>query len=115
MTEKNTITIEIDADGIGLVTFDQPGRAMNVLNPDLILPFAAVVERLEKEEGIKGLVLVSGKPTFIVGADIDQLTAIETAEEAQALRRPEAPAAPDREERQAGGRRTQRHRIGWRS
>ena len=82
ITHNSAVTVEIDADGIGLVTFDQPGRAMNVLNPDLVLPFAAIVERLEKEEGIKGLVLTSGKPTFIVGADIDQLTAIETAEEA---------------------------------
>ena len=87
MTEKNipnhsAVIVEIDADGIGLVTFDQPGRAMNVLNPELVLPFATVVERLEREEGIKGLVLTSGKPTFIVGADIDQLTAIESAEEA---------------------------------
>ncbi|HEY5971060.1 MAG TPA: 3-hydroxyacyl-CoA dehydrogenase NAD-binding domain-containing protein, partial [Pseudoxanthomonas sp.] len=82
ITHNSAVTVEIDADGIGLVTFDQPGRAMNVLNPDLILPFAAVVERLEKEEGIKGLVLTSGKPSFIVGADIDQLAKIETAEEA---------------------------------
>ena len=82
MTSNNTVTFEIDADGIGLVTFDQPGRAMNVLNPSLVQPFAAIVERLEKEEAIKGLVLTSGKSTFIVGADIDQLTAITTAEEA---------------------------------
>lgn len=82
MTSNNTVTLEIDADGIGLVTFDQPGRAMNVLNPDLVTPFAAIAERLENEDAIKGLVLISGKSTFIVGADIDQLTAITTAEEA---------------------------------
>ncbi len=85
MTTDNTVTLEIDADGIGLVTFDQPGRAMNVLNPSLVEPFTTVVERMEKEEGIKGLVLTSGKSTFIVGADIDQLTAITTAEEAFTL------------------------------
>src|SRR5688572_28701440 len=82
MTQHNTVTLELDADGIGLVTFDQPGRVMNVLNPDLLVPFAAIVERLEREEQIKGLVLTSGKSTFVVGADIDQLTAIETAQEA---------------------------------
>ena len=82
MTANNTVTLAIDADGIGLVTFDQPGRAMNVLNPDLVTPFAAIAERLENEDAIKGLVLTSGKSTFIVGADIDQLTAISTVEEA---------------------------------
>ncbi|WP_108473120.1 3-hydroxyacyl-CoA dehydrogenase NAD-binding domain-containing protein [Rhodanobacter thiooxydans] len=85
MTSNNPVTLEIDADGIGLVIFDQPGRAMNVLNPDLVVPFAAIVERLEQEDAIKGLVLTSGKSTFIVGADIDQLTAITTAEEAFSL------------------------------
>lgn len=82
MTQQSAITVEIDADGIGLVTIDQTGRAMNVLNPDLMTPFAAVVDRLEKEDAIKGLVLTSGKSTFIVGADIDQITTIKTPEEA---------------------------------
>ncbi|QEE25493.1 3-hydroxyacyl-CoA dehydrogenase [Rhodanobacter glycinis] len=82
MTQQSAITVEIDADGIGLVTIDQVGRAMNVLNPDLMTPFAAVVDRLEKEDAIKSLVLTSGKSTFIVGADIDQLTAIKSPEEA---------------------------------
>jgi 3-hydroxyacyl-CoA dehydrogenase/enoyl-CoA hydratase/3-hydroxybutyryl-CoA epimerase len=79
---NNTVHFDIDAGGIGLVTLDQPGRAMNVLNPSLLEPFAAIVDRLEKDEAIKGLVITSGKPTFIVGADIDQLTQIQSAQEA---------------------------------
>jgi len=79
---NNTVTFDVDANGIGLVTIDQPGRAMNVLNPTLVEPFAAIVERFEKDADIKGLVITSGKSTFIVGADIDQLTQIQTAEEA---------------------------------
>ena len=78
-------TLEIDADGIGLVTIDMPGRAMNVLNPTLTAPFAELVQRLETDASLKGLVITSGKPSFIVGADIDQLTQITRAEEAFAL------------------------------
>ncbi|MEY4765177.1 MAG: hypothetical protein RI907_1850, partial [Pseudomonadota bacterium] len=78
-------TLEIDADGIGLVTIDMPGRAMNVLNPTLTAPFGELVTRLEADADLKGLVITSGKPTFIVGADIDQLTQITSAEEAFAL------------------------------
>jgi 3-hydroxyacyl-CoA dehydrogenase/enoyl-CoA hydratase/3-hydroxybutyryl-CoA epimerase len=78
-------TFDIDADGIGLVTIDMPGRAMNVLNPTLTEPFAALVTRLETDADIKGLVITSGKPTFIVGADIDQLTQITLAEDAFAV------------------------------
>ncbi|HUW52298.1 MAG TPA: 3-hydroxyacyl-CoA dehydrogenase NAD-binding domain-containing protein [Rhodanobacter sp.] len=82
MSEQNTVQFELDADGIGLLTFDQPGRAMNVLNPSLVEPFAAIVARLESDETIKGLVLTSGKSTFVVGADIDQLATIASADEA---------------------------------
>jgi 3-hydroxyacyl-CoA dehydrogenase/enoyl-CoA hydratase/3-hydroxybutyryl-CoA epimerase len=48
-------------------------------------PFAALVERFAAEPAIKGLVVTSGKPTFLVGADIDQLSAITSAGEAYAL------------------------------
>ena len=82
MTQNNFLTFEVDANGIGLVTFDQPGRVMNVLTPALMEGVATIVERLETEDGLKGLVLTSGKPSFIVGADIDQLNQITTIDQA---------------------------------
>jgi 3-hydroxyacyl-CoA dehydrogenase / enoyl-CoA hydratase / 3-hydroxybutyryl-CoA epimerase len=82
MTQTQAFTFDIDADGIGLAIIDMPGRAMNVLNPTLIEPFAGLVQQLETDAALKGLVITSGKPTFIVGADIDQLTQITTPEEA---------------------------------
>jgi 3-hydroxyacyl-CoA dehydrogenase/enoyl-CoA hydratase/3-hydroxybutyryl-CoA epimerase len=85
MTQAQAFTFNIDADGIGLVTIDMPGRAMNVLNPTLVEPFAALVQQLETDANLKGLVITSGKPTFIVGADIDQLTRITSAQEAYEL------------------------------
>ena len=82
MTQSQAFTLDIDADGIGLVTIDMPDRAMNVLNETLTTPFAELVTRLETDAAIKGLVITSGKPTFIVGADIDQITQITSADEA---------------------------------
>ena len=82
MTQQDSVTFEVDASGVGLVSFDQPGRAMNVLTPELLGRFATLLERLEKEEGLKGLVLTSGKSSFIAGADIDQLSQITTVEQA---------------------------------
>ena len=84
-TTSPAFTLAIDADGIGLVTIDMPGRAMNVLNETLTAPFAELVTRLETDAALKGLVITSGKSTFIVGADIDQLTQITSAEEAYQL------------------------------
>ena len=85
MTPSQAFTFDIDADGIGLVTIDMPGRAMNVLNPTLVEPFAGLVQQLETDANLKGLVITSVKSTFIVGADIDQLTQITSAEEAYKL------------------------------
>jgi 3-hydroxyacyl-CoA dehydrogenase/enoyl-CoA hydratase/3-hydroxybutyryl-CoA epimerase len=82
MNHDTTVSFELDAAGIGLVVLDQPGRAMNVLNPALVEPFAALVERFATEPAIKGLVVTSGKSTFLVGADIDQINAITSAAEA---------------------------------
>ena len=84
-TTSPAFTLAIDADGIGLVTIDMPARAMNVLNETLTAPFAELVTRLETDAALKGLVITSGKSTFIVGADIDQLTQITSAEEAYQL------------------------------
>ena len=82
---QHAFTVDIDAQGIALVTIDMPARAMNVLNPTLVQPFAELVARLESDEAIRGLVITSGKASFIVGADIDQLTQITSAQEAYQL------------------------------
>jgi 3-hydroxyacyl-CoA dehydrogenase / enoyl-CoA hydratase / 3-hydroxybutyryl-CoA epimerase len=75
-------TFTIDTDGIGWLTIDQPGRAMNVLNDEAMEPMLPILDRLEKDAALKGLVITSGKKDFIVGADIDMLWALKTAQEA---------------------------------
>jgi len=80
MTEALTVTV--DADGIAAATMDSPGRSMNVLDDDLAAPLAALVERLETDASIRGLVLRSAKKDFLAGADIDRLRALSTAQEA---------------------------------
>jgi len=76
------IQLHLDADGIAVATIDLPGRPMNVVNEDLMRALAAVVERLEQDEAIKGLVLTSGKADFCAGGDIDRIRELETAQEA---------------------------------
>ncbi|VWC66420.1 3-hydroxyacyl-CoA dehydrogenase [Burkholderia lata] len=82
MTSYTTLSFDVDANGIGLVAIDQPGRAMNVLAPALMEDFTRVIGHVEQEAGIRGLVITSGKPSFIAGADIDQLSRITSAEQA---------------------------------
>ena len=78
----DALTVTIDADGIATATMNSPGRSMNVLNDDLAAPLAALIERLEADPGIKGLIVASGKKDFLAGADVDRLRALETAQQA---------------------------------
>ena len=80
MTEALQLTV--DADGIATATMDSPGRSMNVLDDKLAAGLAALVDRLETDASIKGLVLALGKKDFLAGADIDRLRALASAQEA---------------------------------
>ncbi|CAM4220629.1 3-hydroxyacyl-CoA dehydrogenase NAD-binding domain-containing protein [Psychrobacter arenosus] len=73
---------EKDADGIVTLTIDQADRKMNVLGPDFNPAYATLAEAFVADDSTKGLILTSGKDTFIVGADIDSMNSIETAEQA---------------------------------
>lgn len=66
--------VEIDGDGIALVTIDLPGQSMNVWNEALMADFAAFVEDFRANGKIKGAVIASGKASgFLAGADLRML------------------------------------------
>ena len=67
--------LDIDADGIALITWDMPGRSMNVIDLAAIEELSAIVEKIAADAAIKGAVVTSGKETFCAGAD---LTLLET-------------------------------------
>ena len=75
MTYKN-FRFETDADGIALITWDMPGRSMNVLNDEVVGELGQIVEKIASDAAIKGAVITSGKDGFAAGAD---LTMLETA------------------------------------
>src|ERR1700721_2843435 len=74
MTFQN-FTFDVDADGIALVTWNMPGRSMNVIDAKVMEELGAIVERVADEAGIKGAVLTSGKDAFCAGADLTMLEA----------------------------------------
>jgi 3-hydroxyacyl-CoA dehydrogenase/enoyl-CoA hydratase/3-hydroxybutyryl-CoA epimerase len=66
--------IEVDADGVALVTFDVPGRTMNTLTAKVVQEFPQLIEQIRTNPAIKGAVLTSGKPTgFCAGADLGEM------------------------------------------
>ncbi|MGA2795609.1 MAG: 3-hydroxyacyl-CoA dehydrogenase NAD-binding domain-containing protein [Roseiarcus sp.] len=64
---------ETDADGVALITWDMPGRSMNVLTAEVIGELAAIVDKVAGDASIKGAVVASGKDGFSGGADLTML------------------------------------------
>lgn len=67
------VKFELGADGIAVVTLDMPGRSMNVLNDELMGPYAEVLSKIETDPAVKGVVLTSGKKEFLAGADLENV------------------------------------------
>src|SRR5271156_4683572 len=65
--------LETDADGIALVTWDMPGRSMNVLTPEVFAEIATITDKIANDAAIKGAVFTSGKEGFSGGADLTML------------------------------------------
>ena len=67
---------ETDSDGIALLTWDMPGRSMNVITPEVIGEIETVVDHVAAEASIKGCVITSGKDNFSGGADLSMLQSV---------------------------------------
>jgi len=69
--------IDVDGDGVALVTFDMAGSKVNTLSTETIAEFREVVERIKSSEAIKGAVLASAKPgMFCAGGDLGDIKLI---------------------------------------
>jgi 3-hydroxyacyl-CoA dehydrogenase / enoyl-CoA hydratase / 3-hydroxybutyryl-CoA epimerase len=68
--EAGMLSLEIDTDGIALVTIDMPDRSMNVCDWAFADAIAALADRLRGDAQITGAILASGKRDFMAGADI---------------------------------------------
>lgn len=66
-------TLDVDADGIALVTWNMPDRSMNVFTEEVMRELNAIVDHVAGDAAIKGAVITSGKDTFSGGADITLL------------------------------------------
>ena len=65
--------VDVDGDGIALVTWDMPGRSMNVIDGGVTEELAGIVEKVAGDAAIKGAVVTSGKDAFCAGADLTVL------------------------------------------
>src|SRR6516225_4314549 len=72
MAFKN-FKIETDADGIALVTWDTPGRSMNVLDETSVSELEEIVKQTSADAAVKGVIITSGKEALSAGADLSML------------------------------------------
>ena len=74
MSENNIIGWESDADGIVVLTIDDPNQGANTMNEAYKRSMSATVERLEAErDDLTGVVITSAKKTFFAGGDLKNM------------------------------------------
>lgn len=73
MSTYTNFTIETDADGIALVTWDMPEKSMNVFTAQVMEELDAVIDATVADAAVKGVVFTSGKSTFSGGADLSMI------------------------------------------
>ena len=84
MTMKHW-TSETDSDGIAWLKLDKADGGANVLSGEVLLELNSLLEQFESNLP-SGVVVYSGKDNgFVMGADINEFTTIETAEQAYEL------------------------------
>ncbi|MFY9754878.1 MAG: 3-hydroxyacyl-CoA dehydrogenase NAD-binding domain-containing protein [Pseudolabrys sp.] len=65
--------LDVDADGIALITWDMAERSMNVINTGIIEELGTLVDKVAADAAIKGAIVTSGKDAFCGGADLTML------------------------------------------
>ncbi|WP_323785189.1 3-hydroxyacyl-CoA dehydrogenase NAD-binding domain-containing protein [Thalassovita sp.] len=72
-------TMEKDADGVAIVTWDCPGKSMNVMSGEALIELSDLIDAALADEGVKGIVITSGKKDFAGGMDLNVLADMKTA------------------------------------
>lgn len=64
------IRSSLAAQGVLLATIDMPGRSMNVFSVELMDALDELMDRVERDAEVRSVVITSGKPSFLAGADL---------------------------------------------
>ncbi len=72
MTYKN-FTVETDANGLALITWDMAEKSMNVIDLAVMDELENIINAIAGDDAVKGAVIASGKTTFSGGADLTML------------------------------------------
>lgn len=86
--QDKVFTLEVRDDHVGVVTIDVPGESMNTLKSTFADEVSELIDEIESNKSLKGLVFISGKSSsFIAGADIRMISECKSAADAESLAR----------------------------
>lgn len=86
--QQSSFSLAIREDQVAVITMDIPGESMNVLKASFAGEIDSILNTIQSDSGVKGVVIISGKKdSFIAGADISMLDSCETAEQAEDIAR----------------------------
>jgi 3-hydroxyacyl-CoA dehydrogenase/enoyl-CoA hydratase/3-hydroxybutyryl-CoA epimerase len=78
--------LKVDNGGIGVITFDVAGDAMNTWTEAAFKDFDEIIGELAKTPDLKGIIFISGKPdNFLSGANLKMISDIEKAEDVRQM------------------------------
>ncbi len=69
----------VDADGVATITWDVPGRSMNVMSSAGFAEFDGLIDRALADAGVNGVIITSGKKDFAGGMDLNAIAAMKAA------------------------------------
>ncbi|MFT3972541.1 MAG: 3-hydroxyacyl-CoA dehydrogenase NAD-binding domain-containing protein [Amaricoccus sp.] len=72
-------TLTTDSDGVATITWDLPGRSMNVLTEEGIADLDAAMDAALSDPAVRGIVITSAKPDFAGGMDLSVLARMKEA------------------------------------
>ena len=70
-TASDLATLERHGD-VAVLLLDVPGASMNTLRTEFVADIEQLLDEVEADPDVRGLVIASGKPdSFIAGADLE--------------------------------------------
>ncbi|MGH1453523.1 MAG: 3-hydroxyacyl-CoA dehydrogenase NAD-binding domain-containing protein [Paracoccaceae bacterium] len=66
-------TMEKGANGVALITWDCPGKSMNVMSTEALMHLDTLIDDALADDAVKGIVITSGKKDFAGGMDLNAL------------------------------------------
>ncbi|TXS89888.1 fatty acid oxidation complex subunit alpha FadB [Parahaliea maris] len=74
--QSDALTVTRLEGDIAELHFDLQGESVNKFDQNTVTHLTAALDAIEAEQGLQGLLVTSGKPVFIVGADITEFTGL---------------------------------------